>query len=693
METWGSRAAAGLVLLCGLTEVHDSIAADGHPGDDALSDSGAPKPAIHATRLDYSAWDVPEAVTLITRDDIREAGYLKISEIFRAVPGFRIVDIGSESRVSYHGTAARQVRRMLVSINGRSVLVGDSEYVEFNRLPIALEDIERITITRGPNGAAYGDNAFLVSIDFRTLGRDDPQGVTLRAGGGNEGRERAGVTVNEQLGDYQLALSGGRERDGNFDYYNAARTPRHDVLEITRGLLSLERDSQEGSRWRLDANFYNAENPTGIETLSFTGTDRNQGQFIAVSNQREIGTSSRLDWYVSYNRQREETRQSGCYTPQAIARTSAAVQNPAQLAELLAPTLFVPELLEVSLADTCFFTDLDVDSSRKETGLEYQSEHGPWRYLVGASASQTDAASAEYFAGRHEIQRSYRAFGESDLTEGPIHASFGVMVQDASNVQSTEPAWRGALTWQFLPNQAIRYSYAHSFRIPSLIETEIAWTGAFNFGRRDEPQSAYPISVPLPPMTDPVRLKPETIDSHSIGYFGTFFHSSATLDLKVFSETIHDPIESFLFYFSPPPFNNSPFTIKGAELEAVYRVSDGWTVSGQYSYLDNTAHDPVELGLQSRNAGSVLITYRPMPNHALSVAYYGNSETSGHTYARYDFVYNYSRTLGAHLFRSKFIWQHHVTPGEGLRDPSPVQSDEGYFAHVDQLFLNLEFTF
>ena len=71
METWGPRAAAALVLLCGLTEVHDSIAADGRPGDDALSDSGAPKPAIHATRLDYSAWDVPEAVTVITRDDIR----------------------------------------------------------------------------------------------------------------------------------------------------------------------------------------------------------------------------------------------------------------------------------------------------------------------------------------------------------------------------------------------------------------------------------------------------------------------------------------------------------------------------------------------------------------------------------------------------------------------------------------------
>jgi hypothetical protein len=116
-------------------------------------------------------------------------------------------------------------------------------------------------------------------------------------------------------------------------------------------------------------------------------------------------------------------------------------------------------------------------------------------------------------------------------------------------------------------------------------------------------------------------------------------------------------------------------------------------VSGQYSYLDNKARDPVELGLQSRNAGSVLITYRPAANHAFTVGYYANSNMSGHSYARYDFVYNYSRTLWTHLLRSKLIWQHHVTPGEGLRDPNPLVSNEGYFAHLDQLFLSLEMTF
>src|SRR5688572_7272591 len=82
-----------------------AITSPGHtqsPAGDDLTGVEPPTPAIHATRLDYSEFDTPEAVTVITQQQIREAGYLEISEIFRAVPGFRIVKMGDESRVSYH---------------------------------------------------------------------------------------------------------------------------------------------------------------------------------------------------------------------------------------------------------------------------------------------------------------------------------------------------------------------------------------------------------------------------------------------------------------------------------------------------------------------------------------------------------------------------------------------------------------
>ena len=122
-------------------------------------------------------------------------------------------------------------------------------------------------------------------------------------------------------------------------------------------------------------------------------------------------------------------------------------------------------------------------------------------------------------------------FGETAFALGRAHVSLGLMAQESSNVSDMEWAWRSAFNWHLMPNQALRYSYAHGFRVPSLVETETYWTGAFIFGRRGEPLSTYQIRLPLPLVTNTVRLKPESIDSHAIGYFGTFLRSSVSLDL------------------------------------------------------------------------------------------------------------------------------------------------------------------
>lgn len=129
-----SHGARILVLVCIGTGSVETRAGTSEEND--WEDTAPPPPAIHATRLDYPELDSPEAVTVITAEDIRLAGYIEISEIFRSVPGFRVLKIGDDSRVSYHGTTAIQQRRLLVTIDGKNVLIGNGQYVEFDRLPI-----------------------------------------------------------------------------------------------------------------------------------------------------------------------------------------------------------------------------------------------------------------------------------------------------------------------------------------------------------------------------------------------------------------------------------------------------------------------------------------------------------------------------------------------------------------------------
>jgi iron complex outermembrane recepter protein len=650
-------------------------------------------PAIHATRLDYSEWDVPEAVTVITKEDIWRAGYLEISEIFRSVPGFRIVKVGDESRVSYHGTTVRQNRRMRLTIDGHTILVADGQYIEFDRLPIQMEDIRRITITRGPNAAAFGENAFLASINFETLARDDPRGLSLRAGGGDNARRRVGLGLNEQLGPYAVALSAGTERDGGYDFLDTEGTPRQDGKTIDQARLAISRDVGDSGRLQLDASGYDSRHQTGFRPLRFTGQQRNDGRFIGLAYQHEFDEATRIDWLVSHNRQTESVRQHGCYTPDAIAGAMAFATDPAQLMGLLAPTLFVPSLLGVPLADTCFFTDIGIESSRSEIEVEYEAGRGPWRYALGASAGLSEASSEQYLAGVDARLHSYRLFGEIARSYGPVHASAGLMAQNASNVAKTQLAWRGALNWQFTPEQTVRYSYTRSFRIPSLVETEADWAGAYYFGRRGEPLSSYTFSLPMPNIRIAGRLTPERIEAHAIGYFGAFRDSTMTLDVKAFTEHISNPVEAGVIHFSSPPSNSAPYTLRGAEAEITLRTHEQWRISGHYSFLNTSAHTAFERGLHGRHAGSLALTYQPTPAHQLTAAYYGNSAISGLAYGRYDLVYAHSRAFNRWQWRSQLILHYYDREPQGIRDPSPLLSDEAYFDRGTQLFAYMELTF
>jgi len=689
MEHRGQQALVFIALLtsCQLVLAQTSLE------QDDLSTGPPLVPAIHATRLNYSEWDVPEAVTVITQEDIWRAGYLEVSEIFRAVPGFRIVKIGDESRLSYHGTTARQNRRMRITVDGHTILIADGQSVEFDRLPIQLEDIRRITITRGPNATAFGENAFLASINFETLAQDDPRGLSLRGGGGDNARQRVGLGINEQLGRYSVALSAGTERDGGYDYVDTEHTPRRDGKTIDRARLAVSREIGDSGRLLLDASGYDSEHQIEFRPLRFSGKQQNDGRFIGLAYQHELGDATRIDWLISHNRQSELIRQQGCYTPEAIAAGYAYFTDPVRRMELLAPTLFVPSLLGVSLADTCFFGDIGIESSRTEMEAEYESSNGPWRYALGASAGLSEATSAEVLAGTDAKLRSYRLFSEVARSFGPVHASAGLMAQHASSVADTQLAWRGALNWQFTPEQMVRYSYARSFRVPSLVETEASWAGEFHFGRRNEPLSSYTFSIPLPNRTIERRLTTERIEAHSLGYFGAFRNSALTLDIKLFTEQLSNPVEAGVVHFSSPPFNSAPFTLRGAETEVELRASERWRITGQYSYLDTSARTVFEQGLHSRHAGSFALTYQPAPEHQLTAAYFGNSAISGLSYGRYDLVYAYHRSLKQWQWRSQLIFQYYAQEAHGIRNISPYLSDEAYFDRREQLFAYVELIF
>jgi iron complex outermembrane recepter protein len=686
-----ARFTTSTLALVSLASFGPSLAAE-TPTDDSFSGTALLPPAIHVTRLNYSEFDAPEAVTVITQEDIRLAGYLEVSEIFRAVPGFRIAKIGPETRLSYHGTAVRQNRRMQVTIDGRNALIGDGQYVEFNRLPIDINDIARVIITRGPNGAAYGDNAFLASIAFETIGPDNAQGVSVRAGGGYNDRARYGVSANQTWGKFNFAFAVGRNRDSGYDYQDEIRSPRKDDKRVERGHLGIEYAETDRSKWRLDANAYDSEHQSMISSLLLDRMQENDGQFISLSNRREISESSRFDWLISHNRQEERSQNIGCFDLQTATAFLSAIADPT-LRMLFLQTPVVPGILGVPVEDTCFIMPLDAESDRTDLEIEYEFRTQAGKYLFGASGSTINASSAEYFANQPQEQQIYRVFGETAYTLGNVNLSLGAMGQDADNVSKTQVAWRGAANWQLRREQMLRYSYARSFRIPSLVETETLWAGEMVFGRRGEALSTYRLRIPLPLITNRVAIRPETIESHALGYFGSLLNSGTVIDIKLFDEKIRRPVESNIFYFSSPPFNARAYSLSGAELELSTRLNEQWRIKGQYSYLDTDASSMFERGLYGKHAGSLSVTYRPIAGHDFTIAYYRNSTISGNSYDRYDLAYNHRRNFGQRDLHLQAVLQHHIGGVDGIDGAGPFQTEESYYIHRTQIFVFAELTF
>jgi iron complex outermembrane receptor protein len=678
------------MLFCVAVTVKQAVAQE--LGTDELGDSSTLNAAIHPTRLDYSKFDSPEAVTVLTKEDIRSAGYLDISEIFRSVPGFRVVKIGDESRISYHGTAVRQNRRLRVTINGKNVLIGDGQYVEFDRLPIAVEDISRVVITRGTNGAAYGDNAFLANIDFQTVGRNDPHITAVRGGGGSNSRSKYSIATNEEFAGFNVSASLGGEYNGGYDYEDLNGTPRNDGKQVYRAQLTVSKAVTDRSVWDFNVSAYDSENQIGV--LEQVGVQTNKGQFFELSNKWELGQSSRLDTSISHNHQQEEQRQYGCLTTELRNAWLGAIQSPSLRGQLQGAFGAIQAGFGLPLANICEYNDLDIESTRTDVEVEFQSRVGNWRYTAGASASRVDAESAQYFDGVDQRQETYRVFGETAYSFGAVNVSVGGMAQDSDNVADTEYAGRAAINWTVTPGQSLRYAYAEGFRVPSLMESESMWRAQFCFRRDTDPINSAVLCRGPGVITSTVVVEPEHISSHSVGYFGTFVDNAITIDVKAFHDEIRDPITSNYFFFTSAPRNDSSFTLQGVETETAFRVTEQWALKAQYSFLENDAVQTFEQGMQGRHAGSLGITFKPTLGHSVTTSYYANSDISDNDYSRIDVAYNYFHRLGKRGdAQLQVVYQHHISDVDGVGIGGPLGSNEGVYKNDDQIFAYLQVGF
>ncbi|MCC6333305.1 MAG: TonB-dependent receptor [Myxococcales bacterium] len=154
---------------------------------------------VAASRRAQSTLEAPNSITVITGDEIRATGLFSLPEILRRVPGAEVMAMGlTNHNVSIRGFNQRISNKVLVLLDGRP------EYQDFLGLtlwpaiPIALEEIERVEVIRGPGSALYGSNAMLGVVNIIT-----------RAPGSGPRAELNGLVGNGNLAGGSFIATGG----------------------------------------------------------------------------------------------------------------------------------------------------------------------------------------------------------------------------------------------------------------------------------------------------------------------------------------------------------------------------------------------------------------------------------------------------------------------------------------------------
>ena len=149
---------------------------------------------ISAARQEQPINQSSVPVSIITAEDIQDSGVTNLYEILQFQAGVDMLRIDrNRYALGVRGLHEFFSDRTLTLIDGRnadSPVFGGSEFL---RLPLFLEDIERVEVVRGPGGAAWGAQAFNGVINIITKDPEDVHGSMVTG------------TINE-FGDYTSQL-------------------------------------------------------------------------------------------------------------------------------------------------------------------------------------------------------------------------------------------------------------------------------------------------------------------------------------------------------------------------------------------------------------------------------------------------------------------------------------------------------
>jgi iron complex outermembrane receptor protein len=516
-----------VVVLASLASISSVSYAEHH---DIFFDNHTVPIVLSASKLPQLQTEAPASITIIDRALIEASGANQVAEIFRLVPGMQIGNArGNFPVVAYQGLTSEFPQGVQVVIDGSSVYSPVFGGVIWSTLPIAIEDIERIEIVRGPNNASFGANAFQGVINITTIHASQVKGLTTSFRVNNNQSERAFLRFADS------------HADGQLDYR-----------------ISLASEKKEGYKNFTD-NFSKDELSARVD-LRVDTHNTLQFNFSALDSKRQTKNPLPEDIPFDPKRNRNESSHFAQMTWEHQTNNEQQVNTHLSFHHFDGKDKYdvALETLDATSESTTWIFDVEHILKLNNThrlvwglGATHESVYAPFR--INSTSTKTNTR--------------FRVFGnlESKLTS-KLYLNTGALVEH-EQISGANVSPRVTLNYLSSPNHAYRLTATKAFRTPVVTEDE---------------RNIVLLGAPL--QISAGHLKPETVTSFEAGYHGIYWSNSFNADLKLFQNHYKQLINNDLSNSLPLLDNLDKAKTYGAELELNYRPNRKNIFHAGYAY-------------------------------------------------------------------------------------------------------------
>lgn len=665
------------------------------------------------TKLNQSLHDTPASVTVITDQDLKRHGIKTVAEALRLVPGMAVgMTTGNNYQIAYLSPSVRATRRMQVLIDGMSVYRTGFSRVEWINIPVQINDIERIEVTRSPSSSVYGANSFEAAINIITKNPADRKGTFIEAYAGSINTVESYIGHGDSFSDTDYYVSASTRRNDGYDQRDDGEN-RRDETDLTsfnvRGVTKYGQDSFDyqvtGVKGELTLNnsdsrrisdsdqyieditlnlsynkWFSNKHSLKIHADTFRGKHEEQWttSYFALLFTDEmramfLANPSYAQTILAGGMPSGGTAEDDQLAAAVFAR-AATMSNPGALDNVVGVINedFVEQRSTFSIEDTYTFSD----SLRAVTGL-------------GLSYNKLES---ETYLGGTVTDTLYYLFTNIEYRFSDFLLNAGVMVeQEEERINDTLVSPRVALNYHLTPTDTFRFIVSKAYRTPDIIEQSRNW----NYTMRD-------ITPPIDGVTSEAlfyfqaqgsdNLVSEEILSKEISYYGVLPSIKSIIDIKLFKLELDNLIAQKISFFNYAPDNNTYADRKGVDIEFHSSAFDDIEFGFGYSYLDCESNHVFESSdLCARHSGFTDITFALDESLTMTLAYYASDNISGLDYHRGDFIVNKAFKSGGTQIDTRFIVRHYAedhgfTVNETTVIANKYDNSTHYFAEVGVKF-------